>query len=303
MQNKQFSGVHAALLTPRSHDGVVDTDALTALVRFLLSKGITSFGVNGATGEFCLTTATELRVVLQTVKAAGAPRMLCGVGSSTANGAMELCSVATDEGADGLLLPMPYFFRYAQEDLDIYCRTVAGYTRLPVLLYNLPQFSSGLEKTTVRRLIAEIPNIVGIKDSSGSLEILRDLKEQGMDACKIVGNDAVLARALSEGVCDGVVSGVACALPELILDIFQQAVDSKEFQRNTRLLDELIRQLDQFPVPWALKWAVETRGVAPATFAQPITNERTHQADEFSSWLKNWLPFVIRRAMPRAKDR
>ncbi|GGA53654.1 hypothetical protein GCM10011507_00980 [Edaphobacter acidisoli] len=216
---------------------------------------------------------------------------------------MELCAVASDEGADGLLLPMPYFFRYAQEDLDIYCRTVASCTRLPVLLYNLPQFSSGLEKPTVRQLIAETENIVGIKDSSGSLEILRDLKDHGIDACRIVGNDSVLAKALSEGVCDGVVSGVACALPELILDIFQQTVASKEFHRSTHLLAELIKQLDQFPVPWALKWAVETRGIAPATFAQPITNERASQANEFSSWLKNWLPFAIKQAMPSVRTR
>ena len=215
--------------------------------------------------------------------------MLCGVGSATVAGAMELCSVAADEGAHGLLLPMPYFFRYSQDDLETFCRTVARQTQLPTLLYNLPQFSSGLEKQTVRRLITENENIVGIKDSSGSLEILRDLKEHKVDACKIIGNDSVVAEALAEGTCDGVVSGVACALPELLLKLFQQEIGSNEFLRSARLLDEIIAQLDRFPVPWALKWAVEARGIAPATFAQPISDARATQAIEFSSWLKQWL--------------
>lgn len=270
-------------------NGAVDLDALKRLVHFLLSKELRAFAINGATGEFCITTAIELRNILRTVRDAGADRILCGVGSATAHGAIELCSVAADEGADGLLLPMPYFFRYSQDDLETYCQTVASHTQIPTLLYNLPQFSSGIEKQTVRRLITECTNIVGIKDSSGSLDILRDLKEHDVDACKIVGNDSVLAHAIAEEVCDGVVSGVACVLPELILNLFQQKGVSNEFQHTARLLDEMIAQLNKFPVPWALKWAVEARGIAPATFAQPISGARTAQANEFSSWLKDWL--------------
>lgn len=259
------------------------------LVHFLQSKGVTAFAVNGATGEFCVTSATELRAILRAVRGACAGKILCGVGSPTVSGAMELCSIAAEEGADGLLLPMPYFFRYSQDDLRAYCQSVASRAPLPVLLYNLPQFSSGLEKQTVRRLMIECANIVGIKDSSGSLEILRDLKEHEIDACKVVGNDSVLAQALAEDVCDGVVSGVACALPELILNLFQQTSGSNEFLRSSRLLDEVITQLDQFPVPWALKWAVEARGISLATFVQPVSNARAAQANEFALWLRNWL--------------
>ena len=61
---------------------------------------------------------------------------------------------------------------------------------------------------TVRRLIVEVPNIIGIKDSSGSLEILRDLTTHGVEACRIIGNDSALVQAMEEKICDGVVSGV-----------------------------------------------------------------------------------------------
>lgn len=291
MLPKQFFGVYAALLTPRKPDGDVDTQSLKNLVRFLLSKGVESFAVNGATGEFCMTTADELRLILRIIRDAGAQsgRILCGVGSSTTRGAIELASIAADERVGALLLAMPYFFRYAQEDLSLHCSTVASSTTLPVLLYNLPQFSSGMDKDTVRELISETENIVGIKDSSGTLDIVRDLSEHGTDACRIIGNDSVLADAIRERVCDGVVSGVACVFPELILGLFKASAGSEEFNRGTHLLSDFVAQLDQLPVPWGLKWAIEARNVMPASIAFPVTPHRAVQAREFMKWFREWL--------------
>lgn len=292
MSEKQIFGVYAAVLTPRHADESIDVVALRSVVEFLMEQGISSFAVNGATGEFCLTTPEQLRIALSTINqvSKGSAQILCGVGAAGTSLAIELASVAEAHGSKGLLLPMPYFFPYDQDDLDRYCRTVAATTSLPILLYNLPQFTSGLSKETVRTLIAEVPNIIGIKDSSGSLDILRDLTEHRIDACRIVGNDSALAPALIERVCDGVVSGVACALPEAILALFAQAeaTDSAEFDRASSLLDEFIEQLNEFPTPWGLKWIVEARGICKATFAQPVTERRAASAAAMTKWFATW---------------
>jgi len=294
MAAKLISGVYAALLTPRFADDRVDVEGLRGLVQFQIGKGIRSFAMNGATGEFCLTSAEQLRTVLVTVQEAsgGTAEILCGVGAAGSAGAKVLAAVAQEAGVKGLLLPMPYFFPYQQEDLELFCREIAANTSLPILLYNLPQFTSGLEKETVRRLIVEVPNIIGIKDSSGSLEILRDLTAHGVDACRIVGNDSALAAAMQEGVCDGVVSGVACALPEVIQSLYGEAgrTDSAEFARASGLLDEAIVQLNDFPTPWGLKWMVEARGLGTARFAMPVTAHRREQAKRMMEWLRGWLP-------------
>jgi len=293
---KKVSGIYAAVLTPRLPDDNIDVTALDHLITFLLSKGISSFAMNGATGEFCLTTPRHLHIILSTVQKAsrGKAKILCGVGAPGSALAIELAAIAQQEGAEGLLLPMPCFFPYQQEDLDLYCRAVAAGTELPVMLYNLPQFTSGLSKETVRSLITEVPNIIGIKDSSGSLDILRDLTEHDVDACRIVGNDSVLSQALIEGVCDGVVSGVASAVPELIRDLYAHRgqADSDDFRRTSRLLDEFIVQLSPFPTPWGLKWIVEARGVAPATFSQPVTVHRIAQGRQMATWFGEWFPSV-----------
>ncbi len=300
---KKVSGIYAAVLTPRLPDDNVDVAALDRLITFLLSKGISAFAMNGATGEFCLTQPRHLHVILSTVQKASRnkAKILCGVGAPGSALAIEFAAIAQQEGAHGLLLPMPCFFPYQQEDLDIYCREVAGSTELPVMLYNLPQFTSGLSKETVRALITEVPNIIGIKDSSGSLDILRDLTEHGVDACRIVGNDNVLAQALIEGVCDGVVSGVASAVPELIRDLYdhREQADSDEFRCASRLLNEFIAQLSPFPTPWGLKWIVEARGVAPATFSQPVTTHRIAQCRQMAAWFGEWFPSVAGASTPR----
>src|SRR6202795_4859949 len=222
MGEKLVRGVSAAVLTPRLADGSVDAPSLRKLLEFLLDRGISSFALNGATGEFCITTPTQLRTLLSTAKevAGNAAEFLCGVGAPDTGGSIVLARIAQDAGVKGLLLPMPYFFPYQQGDLEQFSRSVAAAVSLPVLLYNLPQFTSGLQKETVHTLITEVPNIIGIKDSGGSLEILGHLSEQRVDACRIVGDDSVLSAALRAKVCDGVISGVACVVPELTLALY-----------------------------------------------------------------------------------
>jgi 4-hydroxy-tetrahydrodipicolinate synthase len=297
--NKEIFGVYAAVLTPRHPDQSVDVAALRRLIQFLMEQGIANFAMNGATGEFCLTTPDQLRTILATVNAAsgGRAQILCGVGAPGTALAIELAAIAESEGVKALLLPMPYFFPYQQEDLAAFCKAVAATTALPILLYNLPQFTSGLEKETVASLIAEVDNIIGIKDSSGSLDIMRYLTAQNVDACRIVGNDDALAPALREGICDGVVSGVACALPEAILALYAQGTrsDSQEFALAAKVLDEFIAQLNLFPTPWGLKWIVEARGVTKATFAQPVTAHRLEQAAAMSDWFVNWKDKAMRQ--------
>jgi 4-hydroxy-tetrahydrodipicolinate synthase len=294
---KQFSGVHAALLTPRKADGTVDAPALTRLVQFLCARGISKFALNGATGEFPLTRPEDLEVALQTVleTSKGKAQTLCGIGGAGISTSRELAAIAQKGGAAGFLLPTPYFFRYQQEDLTAFCSEVAKATELPILLYNLPQFSTALTKETVRTLIENVPNIVGIKDSGGSLDILRDLTEHEIEACRIVGNDPTLRPALSEGVCDGIVSGIACVLPELIVRLYSQGQQAScaQFDDSWRQLREIATQLDSLPTPWALKWIAEARGIFDATFAQPVSDERAARGAELKSWFREWLPAVV----------
>lgn len=285
MTGKQVKGIYAALLTPRHQDSRVDSASTSRLVEFLVRNGMRSYALNGATGEFCLTTPTDLRTSFRAVRDAAGDNvdLLCGVGAAGLSGSIELAHIAQEEGAGALLVPCPYFFPYQQDDVEAFFQALASSVTIPIMLYNLPQFTTGLQVETACSLIRDVPNIIGIKDSSGSLDILRALTQQGIPACRIIGNDGALVAALQEGLCDGVVSGVACVLPELI-----QSVYSDQAGRNISLLDEFIAQIDVFPNPWGLKWIAEARGILQASFAQPVSARRRLQSASLMSWFRDW---------------
>ena len=104
----------------------------------------------------------------------------------------------------------------------------------------------------------------------------------------MVGNDGALADALREHVCDGVVSGVACVLPELICGLYaeREHAGSERFGQLSTLLDTFRSKLARFPTPWALKWIAEARGICTATFSQPVTEQRRHQSAELATWYR-----------------
>jgi 4-hydroxy-tetrahydrodipicolinate synthase len=289
-----IQGTYAAVLTPRKTTGGIDEASFRALLEFLLGKGIAGFAINGATGEFCITSEAEfaqlLAIAAETLK--GRASFLAGIGAAGAEASIRLGQIASKAGAAGLLLPMPYFFPYSQQDLKAFSRTVASGVDTPVLLYNLPQFTTGLEPQTSLQLIRECDNIVGIKDSSGSLDTLRLLTETGTESRRIVGNDDVLAAALNEGVLDGVVSGVACVLPELIGQLYELGSanpETSDFSELAAALTSFIHQLQPFPTPWGLKIIAEARGLLKATYPFPLSQDRENQRATMQHWFQENL--------------
>ncbi len=288
-----ISGVCAAVLSPRNGDDTIDVAALRILLGFLISKGIRAFAVNGATGEYCLNNPTTLRTLIKEVRlvAGNDAQILCGIGAASEHAAVSLATVAEEEEVTGLLLPPPFFFPYSQDDVALFCSSVARSTSMPIILYNLPQFTTRITSETALSLLSIHPNVVGMKDSSGSLENLRSLTSSFPSAARIVGNDGALALAMSEGVCDAVISGVACAYPELILSIFHAGKEGRghDLQRLDDQLRQLITHLDVFPTPWGLKWLLQARNVIPATFSQPLTEKRLAEAAELMSWFSQHI--------------
>ncbi len=278
-------GVYAAVLVPRFSDGKLDATGFRAILEFLRARRLTKVVVNGATGEYCLTAPAELAQMLDICREIlPAGEVLCSIGAAGLAGCLDLGNIALEHGARALLLPMPHFFPYSQDDLRAFCTAVASRLDAPILLYNLPRFTTPLELETVRALIDAVPNIIGIKDSSGSLTILGGLRS---GACRIVGDDSVLVPALDAGLCDGVVSGVAGVLPELTTLLFERR-NSAEYPLAAQLLSELIGHLSAFPVPWGLKLIAELRGITPAWFSQPLSAVRTAQSEDLRRWFPGW---------------
>jgi 4-hydroxy-tetrahydrodipicolinate synthase len=222
------------------------------------------------------------------------------VGHSSMNGAVELGREAAGSGAAGLLLMPPYFFRYSQPDIrEFYLRfasQMGAQTR--TYLYNIPFFTNALECDTAVELL-HTGQFAGIKDSSGRMEYFEQLAAARTEKrfTLLVGNDVIFTKARKAGA-DGVVSGVACAVPELIIGL-DRAICASNEEKVVRLearLQEFIKWLDRLPVPLGVKAATEMRSLHVGPPAVPLSPESLTSLDEFKEWFQSWLPDVKKEA-------
>lgn len=296
----QLGGVLAAAVTPHRLEGhEADFGGMLELVDYLGRGGVQGTVVLGSTGEFVHVKPSErIRIVQFAVKRSRVP-ILAGVSHSTLDGALELGAEAITYGAAGLLLMPPHFFQYDQQDVIEFYRRFAveiGRTTVPLLLDNIPQFTTGLTFETVRELL-DSGNYAGIKDSSGDwafFQRLAGLKQER--AFKLFcGNDFIYPQARRLGA-DGVVSGVACAIPELLVKL-DAAIAGGDADRAALLegkLNEFIAWTRRFPTPVAIKVATEVRGLKVGPLAVPLSADKRAALEEFKVWFKAWFPAIVK---------
>ncbi len=222
-------GCGTALVTPFSNDGTLDVDALRDLVEFQLSEGIDFLVPCGTTGEAPTLEHEEylgvVRVVAQEAK--GKVPVIAGAGG---NNTRKICSLVQELqalGVQGILSVAPYYNKPTQEGLYQHFKAIAESTDLPVILYNVPsRTSSNIEPATVARL-AEIPNIIGIKEASGSItqqmEVLR-LVPPGFKV--LSGDDAFTFPLMAVGGA-GVISVVSNEIPRQMTELTHLLLDGK----------------------------------------------------------------------------
>jgi len=299
-QPSQLEGVFAAAVTPHRLEGhEADFGAMLELVDFLAASGVKGTVVLGSTGEFLhVKPSDRVRIVQFAVKRSRVP-IIAGVSHSTLDGAIELASEAITSGAAALLLMPPHFFRYDQSDIGEFYRRFAveiGRTSVPILLYNIPQFTSGIAFETVRELL-DSGRYAGIKDSSGDWEFFQQLAglRAQRDFVLFVGNDSIYPKARQAGA-DGLVSGCACAIPELLvkLDAAIRSGDTARTEMLAGLLNEFIVWIDRFPAPVAIKVATAARGLKVGPLAVPLGSEKCQALEEFRSWFRGWYPAILK---------
>lgn len=290
-----LSGVFVALPAPYRPDGSPDAGKLHRILDFHLSRHVTGFCIGGVTGEYA---ASGLEERLTTLRDAaryldGRAVLISGIGGEHRGQVDRLARTAADIGAIAALLPPPFYFQHDSQDLLEYLQTVAAELPLPVLFYNIPKFTSELNIEHVLTLIESVPNVIGIKDSSGrpeNLPLLREAKDS-MPMAFLIGNDKLLLDALQNGA-DGAISGLAAACPELIFGLYG-AFRSGLFEKAKELqvlVDELITHIDGFPPPWAIKLGLEARGLELGARSWPLGKRLQVKAWEFQAWFREWFP-------------
>lgn len=292
-RNSPLRGVIAAVLLPRDEEGRPEWDEFERLVSFLCACGLTGVCVNGATGEYVRATPEERRTAVATARrAAGTGAVvIAGEGSACTQATIRHLREAEEAGADAHLVPPPCFFRYRDDDVEQFYRAVASAAERPILIYNLPVFVTGVSCATVVELLRSEPQIEGVKDSSGQLDILEHLTaDPALGARRFIGNDWVLAEACRRGLADGAISGVACVLPELLVSLWEATLhgDAALSARLEQSLAEALEWIDGWPAPMGLEVLAEARGLRRCLPAVPLSPARREQAEAMKRWFEPW---------------
>jgi 4-hydroxy-tetrahydrodipicolinate synthase len=290
----RINGAFAALVTPIDDIGRVDLPAFDRVIDFILERGLDGIIIGGATGEYAHFGVDERAQIaahaIQRVN--GRSKVLTCIGTSSIHSTLQLAHRAAGLGNEALLLPMPYFFRYEQQDLHAFVEEVCREVEAPFLLYNLPVFTNPLEPCTAVELFRDIPNLIGIKDSSGdrsNLSTLAGARANG-EFSLLVGDDSLLLSAAQAGW-DGVISGIACFAPELIGAVYRshRAGHLKDALRFQAMLDEIIEWVVRIPIPWAVRVGLAARGIPNGPMHLPVSAGRAKVIDEFRAWFECWV--------------
>jgi 4-hydroxy-tetrahydrodipicolinate synthase len=270
-----ISGSIVALVTPMFDDDAVDWESLDALLEMHVQEGTGAIVSVGTTGESATLSVREhCEVISHTVdKIAGAIPVIAGTGANATYEAIELTASAKESGADACLLVTPYYNKPTQEGLYQHHKAVAEAVSIPQILYNVPGRTGVdmLPETTGR--LAEIENIVGIKDATGDLERGR----QVLDACagKMVvysGDDATAAELILMGA-RGDISVTANVAPALMASLCHLAMTGQETE--ARALNAKLKALNEAmflesnPIP--VKWALAKQGRIGHHLRLPMT--------------------------------
>ena len=293
MKRHQIKGALAALITPIDDLGRPDLDVFDQVIDFVTELGLDGVVIGGATGEYLhFDIEDRLRMSAHAVKRIGGrASVITSVGTSSIHSTLPLAERAAQLGNEALLLPMPYFFRYEQQDLEAFAEKVCGAVDIPFLLYNLPSFTNPIEVGTAIQLLHAVPNLIGMKDSSGqraNLQPLAEARSAGSFSL-MVGDDSLLLSAALAGW-DGVISGIACFAPELIAAVQRNHCEgnAEEARRLQAMLDEIIEWVVRLPIPWAVRAGLAVRGIANGPMHLPVSAARARVIREFGEWLEGW---------------
>jgi 4-hydroxy-tetrahydrodipicolinate synthase len=286
-----FIGCGTAMVTPFRKDSSLDEDALRRLARRQIAAGINFLVPCGTTGESpTLTQEEHLRVVAITLEEAkGKVPVLAGAGGYNTHHVIESAREIERMGADGILSVTPYYNKPTQEGLYYHFKAIAESISLPIILYNVPPRTNvNIEPATLRRL-AEIPNIIGVKEASGNISQITQVFQQApQDFLVFSGDDALTLPLVAMGG-KGIISVASNEIPGEMtllakLCLAGNFTEARALQRKWLPLLE-VNFIETNPVP--VKAAMAEMGLLEPVYRLPLVPPRTENLAKIRSVLES----------------
>jgi 4-hydroxy-tetrahydrodipicolinate synthase len=291
-----FQGAFTALITPFTSHGALDEEGLRTLIRYQIRGDIDGIVVLGSTGESPTIDDDEKKRIITIAREEIKNDTLLIVGTgcySTAN-TIKNTLLAQELGADGVLVITPYYNRPTQEGLYLHFRALCQATDIPILLYNNPiRTGQNLLTDTLKRLL-EIPSIVGIKETSGSIiqanEVLEAVRINRPEFSVLCGDDVLALPVMALGG-HGLISVLSNLLPKEVKELINAAVrgNFEEAREIHYQLMPIIKALSVETNPIPIKAAMRLEGLPAGECRMPLCSISEKNAQALKNTLKTQL--------------
>lgn len=284
-----LKGCGTALVTPFKEDLSIDEEALARLVEFQIAEGIDFLVPCGTTGESVTLSDAEQRRVVEIViqSAQGRVQVVAGAGGNNTAHVIELAREYERLGARGLLSVSPYYNKPTQEGLYQHFRAIAEATNLPIIVYNVPPRTSvNILPDTIARL-AEIPNIVGVKEASGDISQIAEITTRVPDDFKVFsGDDSITLPVVALGGV-GLISVASNEAPRLMTALTRASLESNwdEARQLNRKLFPLMKANFIETSPGPVKAALALMGKVKEIYRLPMVPVSEQTKDKLRSVL------------------
>ena len=284
-------GILPAMITPFTKELKVNIPALRKLIDFLIDGGVHGIFAIGTTGEFYALTNAEYQEILEVTidQVRGRVPVYAGANAIGSRQCIELAAIAEKAGVNALSVLTPYFITITQNELYDHFAAIAGSTSLPIILYdNSPKTHLSIKPATVEKL-AKIPNIAGIKDSTGDLTNTADIikRTKGMDFHVMLGRDSLIHAGLAYGA-SGAVAACANVAPKLVSGIYNKYAAGDiagSLEDQYRLVPLRIAfGLGSFPT--VIKESLELLGIEAGPCAAPTGPMSAEEKEQLRKILK-----------------
>jgi len=267
-------------LVPLDERGQINEPELRRFVSWLIDRGVHGLYPNGSTGEFTRFNAEERRRIVEIVadESRGRVPVLAGAAEANVKETLAACEAYAGLGVRAVAIVAPFYYKLTPESVYAYFAEIARNSPIDLTLYNIPMFASPIDVPTIRRLAAEFPRVVGIKDSTGDLAFMMRLiaavRPLRSDFSFLTGWEAVLVPMLMIG-CDGGTHASSNAVPEVTRRLYDLSVAghySEAMKWQYRILELFDAMLFPFEFPDGFSAAAELRGFRFGRGRQPQTS-------------------------------
>ena len=277
MNRDIFKGLGVALVTPFMDNGAVDFAALAKIVDHLVEGGVDYILVLGTTGETPTLTADERKALVRFVRerVAGRVALMVGIGGNCTRDVLACLKSWDLSGYSAVLSVNPYYNKPNQEGLYQHFKAIAEASPLPVMLYNIPgRTGVNMSPSTIARLANDCKNIIGVKEASGNLEQMEEIKAlTPSEFLLISGDDGLTVEVIKRGGV-GVISVLANAYPKETAEFVRLALEGNTAEAEAKLqaLDTIVSALFEEGNPVGIKTALYTTGICTNTMRLPLVS-------------------------------